>query len=77
MTSTIRVKGYERRKPERTPDPFQDIIDARIARRRATAEAFARIHSYRDSIDYSAGPNALTAIVGKLRQLVVDWKAVK
>lgn len=34
MTSTIRVKGYERRKPEKTPDPFADKIRERLEQMR-------------------------------------------
>lgn len=34
MTSTVRVKGYERRKPEKTPDPFADKISARLEQMR-------------------------------------------
>jgi hypothetical protein len=28
MTKTTYVKGYDRRVPEKTPDPLQDLIDA-------------------------------------------------
>lgn len=32
--STVSVKGYDRRKPEKKPDPFQSIIDGARDRQR-------------------------------------------
>ncbi len=32
--STVSVKGYDRRKPEKKPDPFQSIIEAGRDRQR-------------------------------------------
>ncbi|WP_421580858.1 hypothetical protein [Shinella sp. M31] len=34
MTSTTHVKAHERRKPEKTPDPFADKISARLEQMR-------------------------------------------
>lgn len=31
MSKTVIVSSYERRKPEKKPDPFSDIIEARKA----------------------------------------------
>lgn len=77
MSGTISVKAYTRSKPEKAPDPFQSVIDARLAKRRAEAEAFRRANEYRNEIGYKPAPNALAIIISKLRRLAVDWKAVK
>lgn len=45
MTSTIRVKGYERRKPEKTPDPFADKISARLEQMRRRQAKVSQPHS--------------------------------
>lgn len=77
MTGTVSVKAYTRSKPEKAQDPFQPVIDTKLAKRRAEAEAFRRANEYRNGIGYKPAPNALSVIVSKLRRLAVDWKAVK
>lgn len=50
--ATTSVRSYERSKPEKRPDPFQDIIDAKMAARRQQAEAAKRVNDIRNEIGW-------------------------
>lgn len=42
MVETIHIRSHERRKPDRIKnDPFRQLIEARLAARKAHAERFA------------------------------------
>jgi hypothetical protein len=56
MTSTTRVKAHDRRKPERTPDPFADKIRARLDQMRRHQAKVPQ-------------PQSMPSIVAGLRQL--------
>lgn len=59
MSNTVSVRAYERKKPAKKPDPFQETIEARRAILTARwkpsierARAEAEVNRFRDSIGY-------------------------
>lgn len=66
---TVHVNAYERKAPEKKPDPFKAQIDARIAKRLAEAAAYRRLNAFRDSIDYDPGIRPVEIVMACARGL--------
>lgn len=69
---TIQVKSYERKAPEKKPDPFQAQIDSLIAKKRNDlAAALKPTNAFRDSIGYEPGSRPLEIVMACARKLKV------
>lgn len=66
---TVHVNAYERKAPEKRPDPFQAQIDARLAKIRSQADAYRKVNEFRDSIDYHPGMRPIEIVMACARGL--------